>query len=193
MIVLAENQRRRVRLTVVAAHFREHFAERYAHGNRDADFLPHAPPEQIRQFARGQPVESRRARHVQIRFVNRSRLHEIRIFAENGVHAAGYARVLVVMRRNEEDVWTFLPRLPDGVRRLDTRFLRQFVFRHDDAAAVFRVASDRHRYIPPFRMLYALAGSEKVVAVTVKNQPSRHPYTSFSVLLHGYYSTSVCI
>ena len=160
----------RVGLFIVGAHLGEHLVEGNAHGDGDADFPAHPLPDGIRQFPGREMIKLRRARHVQIGFVDGRGLHKIRIIPIDGVHPVGYFFVVMMPGRDEHDARAFLFCLPHRIGGFYAGFFRQLVLRHHHAQAVFRVARHRHGHIPEFRPLQYFAGRKKVVAIAMEDQ-----------------------
>ena len=83
------------------------------------------------------------------------------------VDQSGIVMIFLVMGGQQLQFRTLLPRLPDGLGRLDAIALGQFVFGEDDAVAAFRVAAYCHGHLFQFGTQDAFYRCIKAVAVTV--------------------------
>ena len=107
------------------------------------------------------------ARHVQPGLVQAEGLDVAGVVGVDLTHHLRKAHVALEIRRRNLQIRALLPRLPDGLPRLDPHALGQIVLRQHDAVARLRVAAHRQRNLSQFGIVHALHAGVKVVQIAV--------------------------
>ena len=160
-----------VGLFIVTAQLCKDFVIGYADGDGDADLLFYLPAKAIRDSF-SVPEQPLASGDVQPGFVDTEGFYEIGIIPINGVDAVADLLVLVVVRRDQQQVWTFLLCLPNGLRRLNPKGFGFFILCKNDSVALGGIARHRHGNGAIFRMVNGFHRRKKIVAITMKDDPT---------------------
>ena len=160
-----------VGLFIVAAQLGKDLVEADAHGEGQPQLLPDRPADLIGDGPGVPAEEVGAAGKVQPALIDAEGLHEVRISGIDVVDGPGVEAVLVMVGRQEVEVRTFAPGLPDGLRRLNAAGLGRLVLRENDAVPGVGVAADGHRHRPELRTAQKLHRGEEAVEVAVQNDP----------------------
>ena len=107
--------------------------------------------------------------HVQPALVDAEGLYQVGVLVVNGVDLPRVLPVEPVVGRQEQQLRALLPRLPDGLRRLDAEALGGVVLRQDDAVAGGGVPADGHGELFQLRPVQQLHRGVEAVQVAVEN------------------------
>ena len=174
------DERRRVGLFVVTAHFGPGLVVADPHRDGDAQLLPDAAAQRVRD-GHAVPEQRAGAGHVQPAFVHGEGFHLIGVFQIDPVDPLAHFAVLVMMGRQENQPGTLAPGLPDGFRRLHAAALGDHVFRQDDAVPPLGIPGHGHGLVRQVGPIQQLHRGEEVVAVAVedgavnRHRPDRPP------------------
>ena len=160
-----------VRLSVVTAQLGKDLVEADAHGEGQSQLLPDGPADVIRDGLGIPAEEVSAASEVQPALVDAEGLHKVGVAGIDAVDGPGVEAVLVMVGRQEVEVRTFAPGLPDGLCRLNAAGLGRLVLRENDAVPGVGVAADGHRHRPELRTAQKLHRGEEAVEVAVQNDP----------------------
>ena len=161
-----------VRLAVVGRELRHELRRSDADGARHADLALDVGPDLRGDLGRG-PEQHRGARDVQERLVERDRLHERGVGAQDLAEPVGVGAVRLEIGREEDDVRAQAPG-PDGRHGRTHAVLPGFVGRRRDHAARARPA-DHDRLPGERRILQDLDRRVERVDVDVQDRLGAHP------------------
>lgn len=139
LVIVRRNQRHRVGFFDVRTQFGEHLVVRNADGHRDAELLPDAPANDLREAVGIRHVRRGRG-DVDPVFVEPKRLHPVGILAIDRAAQRGKFLICVIVRLDRNQQRAFLLGLPDGLARLDAKLFRRLVFGEDDAVPRLGIA-----------------------------------------------------
>ena len=166
-------------LAVVTAQLGKDLVEADAHGEGEPQLPPHPRPDRVGDSSGVPAEEVHAAGDIQPALVDTEGLHQVGVLPVDVVHQPGELSIELMVGREEHQVRTLLPCLPNGFRSFDAKALGGFVFRQNDALPACRVAADGHRPFPQVRPGEELHRGVEAVEVTVQDGPVHSGGASF--------------
>ena len=169
-VILTGNNRRRVRLFVLAAHLGEDLVKRNACRKGKSVSFADTLSDLIGDLL-ATTKKLLTGSNIQPAFVHAKRLNLIGILQIDLVDQLAVMSIFVMMWRDCLQTGTFFLRLPNGLRGNDTVGFGNLVFGQYNTMTVVRASANGHWHIPQFRIVQKLNGGEEPVHVTVQYDP----------------------
>lgn len=174
--LLRGNHEQPVRLAPVAGDLGQELVRRDARRNGDVQLLGH-PAADVLGNPRGATGEMRRSADVQVGLVQRKRLDQIGIIAEDRMDLLRHRPVDIETRAHHQQIGTQLERRAHGHRRAHAIGSRLVAASGDHSALVRRTAN-RQRLAAQAGVVAHLEGGIETVAVYMDDFPHRNLATS---------------
>ena len=174
-VVVPRNSDDSVTRICVAAKLGEHLVP----GNADRDREPELGFHSLRYLPRHEhgiaSEQRKRSSHIDPRLVQAEGLNPIRVIVVDHARELRVPLVRRVVRRHNNEIGAFLPRLPYGLGCLHASSLGLVRLREYDAVSLFRVACDRDR----------LAAQRRIEVLRNRRIEGVHVYVHDDAIAHG--------